>query len=71
MKWIKVEDKMPNINSTIVVCGEDGATKVIDFGKFGNGGLVMAHKSNKKVKVTHFIELPEHPTSIFNYINKD
>lgn len=68
MKWIEIEEKMPNINSTIVGCGEEGATKVIDFCKFGEGGLVMMSKVNKKVKVTHFIELPEHPKSIFNYL---
>lgn len=59
IKWVPVGEKLPDDELNVLVAQEDGA---VDCGYIENGQWFFVNGMTNKEKVTHWAELPPHPT---------
>lgn len=65
MKWISIEDELPEIEKTVLVyCFHeyyDGKDHFIDMGYRNQSGIYDVHGSPVQPEITHWMALPEIP----------
>ena len=60
-EWISVEDKLPHIDSWVLVCSE-GVMNCVGYTKCGFEDWTHSHCHNIELSsITHWMSLPEQP----------
>ena len=62
MEWIKVEDRLPELGSEVIMYEPDyGDSGTVESGMFSGGGFHDGIDYLEKNAVTHWMPLPEPP----------
>lgn len=61
-KWISVEDKLPDIAVSVIICRKHGKDAVkVEQGCMDGNGWWISYGAGWTKKVTHWMQLPEPP----------
>ena len=63
MKWISVQDEMPNINFEVIVSDKHGCVTTAWYVKEGDNYWFETYDNELFEKVTHWMPLPTSPNS--------